>query len=254
MMELMKIGMKSSLTLRATYATRMFFNVSNHVIYMTIWFIIFDKVESIGGWGIEHILLAYGIGIMTWGLVSLFAFGLRKLPQQIDNGELDAYLTQPKPLLINISMGVQAAVGPPEIVFGAGVLAIASAMTGVSFLWLLFMVLCATCVFGSMVLAYGSIGFWLQGFHSTSEEVNFNAFIISNRPEAIFDGWLQMIILTVIPVTFMTHLPIEFLLTYKTTALLGTIGGAMGCMIVSYMIFKIGLRRYESGNKFGVRG
>ncbi|MGB1076809.1 MAG: ABC-2 family transporter protein [Bdellovibrionales bacterium] len=251
---LLKVNMKSALSLRATYAIRLIFNISNHAIYMCIWFIIFDRVESIGGWGIEHILLAYGIGIMVWGLISFLAFGLRKLPYQIDNGELDAYLTQPRPILINIALGMHAAAGPPEIIFGAIVLAFASAMTGVSFLWLLFMVICATLVFGSMILAYGSVGFWLQGFHTTSEEINFNAFIISNRPEAVFDGWLHLFILTIIPVTFMIHLPIEFLLTYKITALLGTIFGTLLCMAISYLIFQTGLRRYESGNRFGVRG
>ncbi|MBL4589471.1 MAG: ABC-2 family transporter protein [Alphaproteobacteria bacterium] len=251
---LLKVSMKSALSLRAVYAVRTIFNISNHAIYMSIWFIIFDRVPSIGGWGIEHILLAYGIGIVTWGTVSFFALGLRRLPLQIDNGELDIYLTQPRPLLINIAMGCSQAAGPPEIIFGIIVLTIAGFMTSVSLFWLFFMVICATCVFGSMILAYGSIGFWLNGFYESSEEINFNAFIISNRPEAVFDGWLQIIILTVVPVTFMTHLPIEFLLTHKLSALFGTVFGTMACMCVSYLIFKAGLRRYESGNRFGVRG
>ncbi len=254
MWALLKVNMKSALSLRAVYVVRTFFGIAQHSVYICMWFIMFETVPSIGGWAIEHVLLAYGIGIVAWGSVAFFAFGLRSLPRQIDNGELDVYLTQPRPLLINIAMGTSQASGPPEILFGIGVLIIAGCMTHVSVFLLCLMVICATCVFGSMVLAYASLGFWLKDFHGTSEEVTVNAFIVSNRPEAIFEGWLHIIVITIVPVTFMTYLPIEFLLTHKLSALLGVLLGVIGCMCISYLIFKTGLRRYESGNRFGVRG
>jgi len=174
---LLKINMKSAMTMKVVYAFRLLFNISNHALYMTIWIILFDQIESIGGWGIEHILLAYGIGIMVWGLLSFFGFGLRKLPQKIDDGELDVYLTHPRPLLINIAMGSPQAVGPPEILFGMIILTIAGVMTGVSIPLLFLMVICATCVYASITLSIGSLAFWMKEFQTSAEELNFNVFL-----------------------------------------------------------------------------
>lgn len=251
---LLKTNMKSAMTLKVVYAFRLIFNISNHALYMTIWIILFDQIDSIGGWGIEHILLAYGIGIMVWGLLSFFGFGLRKLPQKIDDGELDVYLTHPRPLLINIAMGSPQAAGPPEIVFGMIILTIAGVMTGVSIPLLFLMVICATIVFSSIVLAIGSLGFWLKDFQTSGEELNFNVFLLSTRPEGVFQGWLEIVIVTLIPVSFMTYMPIDFLLTHKISSLIGVLGGTCVCMGISYFIFTQGLKRYESGNRFGVHG
>lgn len=251
---LLKANMKAALSLRAAYAIRSLFALANHIIYIFLWFILFKTVPSIGGWRIEHVLLAYGIGIMVWGLISFLAYGLRTLPRQIEHGDLDSYLTQPRALLLNIALGTTQASGPGEVIFGLILMVYAAILTGVSVLWLLLVIVFATLIFASIVLAYASLGFWLRGYHTSAEEMYFNFFIISNRPEGIFTGWMKIMIMTIIPVSFMTHIPLHFLLDHQWGALGWTVLGTLGCMAAGYSIFRLGLRHYESGNRFGIRG
>ncbi len=252
--DMLKANMKAATSMRGAYLTRSIFNMLNHTIYLFMWVIIFDRIPSIGGWRVEHIMLAYGVGIFAWGLISFLAYGFRTLPRQIDQGELDIYLTQPKPVLLNIALGTTQTVGPAEIIFGTIILSIAGYMTGVSFLMLAFLAICCSIVFASLVLAYGSLGFWLKDFHGSAEEIYFNFFIMATRPEAVFSGWMLVIVLTVMPISFMTHIPLHALLDDSLPALVFAVAGTFFCAASAYAIFSVGLKRYESGNRFGVRG
>lgn len=253
-LDMLKTNMKAALTMKAAYLIRSIFGITNHAIYLSMWVIIFDRIPSIGGWQVQHIMLAYGVGIFAWGLISFLAYGIRTLPRQIDQGELDTYMTQPKPVLLNIALGTTQTSGPPEVIFGAIVLSIAGYMTGVSLLMLTFMAICCSIVFASLVLAYGSLGFWLKDFHGSAEEIYFNFFIMATRPEAVFHGWMLVVVLTVMPISFMTHIPLHAVLDNNFAAFLFTIAGTFFCAATSYAIFSAGLKRYESGNRFGVRG
>ncbi|MGE4313135.1 MAG: ABC transporter permease [Pseudobdellovibrionaceae bacterium] len=252
--KLLAINMKSAASLRAAYAIRSAFTLINHAIYLCLWVIIFHAVPSIGGWQIQHILLAYGLGILIWGILSFFAYGLRTLPKQIDHGALDVYLTQPRPVLVNVALGNTQTAGLPEILLGLIVLLIAGHITSVSIPMLLFLGLCSAIVFCSAVLAYGSLGFWLKNYHSSAEELYFNIFIMATRPEGVFHNWMAILIFTVMPVAFMTHVPLRVLLEHDMIALAITLAGTLTCSILSYKIFLTGLRHYESGSRFGVHG
>ena len=59
---------------------------------------------------------------------------------------------------------------------------------------------------------------------------------------------------TLLPVAFLTHLPIKWLMEHNLYALGWSVAGTAGLCAVSFGIFRAGLRRYESGNRFGVRG
>jgi len=251
---LLKLNMKAALALRAAYAVRTIFNIGNHAIYLFLWVVIFKTIPSIGGWRMEHILIAYGLGILTWGLLSFFAAGLRTLPRQIDEGSLDVYLTNPRPLLMNIALGSTQYAGPAEIIFGLVVLTIAGHLTSVSIPLLIFLGLCAFIVFASLVLAYGSLGFWLKDYHASAEEMYFNFFIMATRPEAVFHNWMGWVIVTIMPIAFMTHIPLRALIDDNIYALGLTLFGTTLSAITAYAVFRTGLKRYESGNRFGVHG
>ncbi len=253
-LELMKVNMKAAMAQRGAYLVRGIFSLITHTVYILVWFVFFSAVPSIGGWQLQHILLAYGIAISSWGFVSFLAYGFRTLPHQIDYGELDCYLTQPRPVLLNVAMGSSKATGPGEIVFGFVVIAYAGMIADVPLLPLLLVMVCACLIFASMVLATSTLGFWLRNFRGTAEELAFNFNVLASRPGPLFPLWMKFILFTIIPVSFMTHLPIEVLLGHRWEILIFTIFGAVAAVAAGVMFFHFGLRHYESGSRFGVRG
>lgn len=247
---LFRMSVKTSLSLRGAFLLRATFSTINHAIYLTIWVLFFKAVPSIHGWGLHQVLLSYGMALAAWGILSLFAFGLRTLPQQIDHGELDAYLVQPRPVLLNVAMGSPKTSGLGEMLFGIALCVAVSFKMQISLPLVLFFLVCGTMIFMSLVLAYASLGFWLNNFNGAAEEMYFNFNILASRPPAAFSPLMQVVAVTVVPVAFMTHIPISYFTSHAVWILPAVPGMAVLCMGLAYMIFAGGLKRYESGNRF----
>jgi ABC-2 type transport system permease protein len=250
------IGMvfKSATSQRRAMLLRGFFSVISHLAYIPIWFVMFSYVPTIGGWGIEHALMAYGIAITSWGLVAVLAYGLRTLPQQIDHGELDGYLTLPQPVLISVALSTSKSAGLGEIIFGVGASIAAGVFYGVDLTFLPLFIVIGAIIFASGILLFASLGFWVRQFYASAEEIYFNFNLMASRPAPIFTGAIQVITLTLIPVGLMTHIPVRFAETHQTSLLLFIVLGTLAYAALAIAFFHVGLRHYESGNRFGVRG
>lgn len=253
-LKLVAVNMKSIASLRVAALIRTTFQIAQHALYLLIWVVMFDHIPSIGGWTREHLFLAYGIGIFAWGLMAFIGYGLRSLPQQIDQGELDVALTQPKPVLMTVAVSSSKGSGPPEAIMGLMLMTYCGVVLDVSLPLLLLMSICAFLVFASMVLMIGSLGFWVGQMYEWAEELYYNIFIISNRPEGIFTGGLKLMTYTAMPVAFMTFLPVRVLIDHQYELIAATLGGTIILVALALWLFHAGLRHYESGNRFGVRG
>ncbi|MEE9279839.1 MAG: hypothetical protein V3V67_06655 [Myxococcota bacterium] len=63
----------------------------------------------------------------------------------------------------------------------------------------------------------------------------------------------KLLLFTLIPAGFIGYLPVELLQEFRWTGLAATLGGAVFYVGLALFVFERGLRRYESGNRFGIR-
>lgn len=251
---LLAITFKSMGSQRMALMLRGIFSVVTHLIYIPVWYVMFSYVPSIGGWTLPHALLAYGLAIASWGIVALTMYGLRTLPQQIDNGELDSYLTLPKPVLLSAALSTSRNSGMGEALIGTALLIFAGWKYHIDLRFIPLLLVMGSMVFASGILFFASLGFWLKQFYASAEEIYFNFNLMASRPAPIFTGFIKIITLTIIPIGFMTHVPIEFLMTHQVKFLLLSIVGTIGYAVFACSFFYAGLKHYESGNRFGLRG
>lgn len=245
---------KSASMQRGAMLLRAFFSITTHLIYIPVWYILFQFTPNIDGWTIEHALYAYGLAIGCWGIVSLLAFGLRTLPEQIDHGELDAYLTLPKPVLLSAAISSSRNTGLGELLFGISLLIFCHLHYGASIILVPYFLLLGSVVFASAVLFFATFGFWLRQFLASAEEIYFNFNLMASRPAPIFTGLFHILSLTLLPVGLMTHIPVEYVMGHKIELLFYSSLGTVAYAAFAILFFHIGLRYYESGNRFGVRG
>ena len=94
-------------------------------------------------------------------------------------------------------------------------------------------------------------GLWgaVRGLYQTL--VGAPSFSIYPRP--LFAGFLKIVLFTLIPAGFIGYLPVELLRDFEWTGLLSAVLGAVGYAALALAVFAVGLRRYESGNRFGAR-
>ena len=251
---LLSITFKSMASQRTSMMLRGIFSMITHVIYFPVWYVMFTYASSIGSWTLPHMFLAYGIAISCWGIVSLTMFGLRTLPQQIDNGELDSYLTLPKPILLSAALSTSRNSGLGEFVVGILFIIFAGVRYHIDLTFIPLILLMGSITFASGILFFASLGFWLKQFYSSAEEIYFNYNLMASRPEPIFTGVIKIITVTIVPFGLMTHVPIEFIMTHQYKFLMFSMMGTIGYAVFACSFFYAGLKHYESGNRFGIRG
>lgn len=251
---LLGMVMKSGVQQRGAMITRGVLSIITHCTYIPIWFIFFSYMPSMSGWGLPQALMAYGLSIACWGLVSIPFFGLRLLPQHIEHGELDSYLTLPQPVVISAALSSSKSSGLGEVVFGVALCLYAGIHYNMGIAWIPLFLMLGTIVFASGILFFGSLGFWVRQFYASAEEIYFNFNLLASRPAPIFTGFMYVLSLTLVPVAFMTHIPVEYLDTHRASLLVFVVIGTLAYAVFAVGFFYLGLKHYESGNRFGVRG
>ena len=250
---LMLMNLKTVLALRGAFLLRLFFTLINHSVYLTVWVMFFRQVDSVGGWGYPHLMLAYGIGLWAWGVTSFFTFGIRILPRLIDEGALDNLLLQPKPILFLLATNHHEPAGLADIILGTIFIAIAGCWMPLHLSLLICGVLCACVTFASFCLAVGSAAFWWHDVQDWATDLYFNTFIFATRPASAFRGEIRLLMFTVLPVGYMTLLPVEMQINGNAALLIPLLAGTAACTFSAYFLFNLGLKRYASGNRFTVR-
>jgi len=71
---------------------------------------------------------------------------------------------------------------------------------------------------------------------------------------AVFNGWIRVLIFTLVPAGFISHLPVELLRTFDPWRMAAVLGFTVLSMALALVVFRLGLRRYESGNLVVLRG
>jgi ABC-2 type transport system permease protein len=71
-------------------------------------------------------------------------------------------------------------------------------------------------------------------------------------PRDIFEGLVRSLMLTILPAAFVGATPLDIVRRPDWTALLGLIGFAISIRLLMWLVFYIGLRRYESGSAINV--
>ena len=250
---LIATNLKASFALRGAFWLEAAAMLLNNVFYFSIWWIFFDRFEEIGGWRIADMAALYGIVAGGYGLAVLFAGGVRDLARQIIEGDLDVLLTQPKSVLLQ-------AVGSRTIASGWG-----DFSTGALFLWIsglvswstlpvaLVAMLSSAVVFIASGVVIHSMAFWLGRVENLARQLWEFLITFSIYPSPLFDGALKLVLFTLLPAGFIGYLPVELVRDFSPLGLLSVLGGAALYGALALLVFERGLRRYESGNRFGVR-
>ena len=225
----------------------------NNMVFFTVWFLFFHRFESVRGWQLGDMAALYGASATSFGLAVIFGEGIRDLARTIVQGDLDAYLTQPKPLLLQVACSQSNATGWGDIVSGIVLFAISGHATWASAPWMVIAPVLGAVVFLSVALCVCSLAFWFGPMEGLAKQFQDFTMLCSVYPSPIFTGVLRPIIFTVLPAGFVSHLPVTLIRDFHWANAGGALLGACVFAATALTVFHRGLRHYSSGNRFGVR-
>jgi ABC-2 type transport system permease protein len=193
----------------------------------------------------------YGSIAAAFGLCVVMAGGARTLARSIVEGRLDAVLVQPKDALLHVTASQMRPSGFGDVVSGLGLVAFSGYLQPSSIANTLVAIVLGAIVLSATAILLQSLAFWFGHVEGLARQVWEFVIAFSSYPETISVGLLKVVLFTVVPAGFAAYLPVGLIREFSWTGLAMAAGGAALYATLAFVVFRLGLRRYESGNRFG---
>jgi ABC-2 type transport system permease protein len=251
---LIATSLRASVALRGAFLLQAGLMALNNLFFFTTWWILLRHFDSIRGWRLHDVMALFGVSAAGFGGAAVLCGGMFELARLISDGELDALLAQPKSVLLRALASRTRASGFGDVASGTILLALSGYWHWYTTPTVLLAVILATVGFvASGVLAH-SLAFWLGRVEVLSRQLFDFVTAFSTYPPALFDGVMRVLLFTVFPAGLCSYLPVEVVRDVTPAALLLATGAIGAYAALAILVFQRGLRRYESGSRFGVWG
>jgi len=243
------MNLSSAIEYRTSFLMQAFGMVLNNAAFIFFWWIAFEKVGgAIGGYDFDDVMFIWALASSSFGLAMVVFGNTRDLTRLIMTGELDTFLLQPRPVLINIIAARTSVSAWGDFLYGIVLLALTQDNT--PGLWGMFSLCVVTgalfdvaiqVIAGTLTFYMGNAGLIQQ--MALEFSINFSIY-----PETIFHGIVRVFIHTLIPAAFIVHIPLALVRSFDfRTFMILLVMTAAYCSF-AFWFFGRGLRRYESGN------
>ena len=234
---------------RINFLWQALFMAINDTMFIMLWYFLFSAIPLINGYSMTDAIAVYGISAFAYGLLAAFMGNRRSIWEIITEGKLDLYLSQPIDELFHALISKSNADGFGDILFGIVVLAIIAPHSIP--LALLVGVLGAVVLLSFTILS-DSLGFVLERPRSATRSFNNLVLGFGSWPIDAFGGARG--ILYAVPIAFLATVPYHVLQTHSLAMLLSLVAVAGTMLAIALLVWKFGVRRYESGNLIATRG
>jgi ABC-2 type transport system permease protein len=252
LLALWQANIQAAMEFRAAFITQVVFMMINNGVYFVFWVLYFDKFNEVRGWTVNDMLLLFGIAATAWGIGSYFFGNFVALAEVIVQGRLDYYLSLPRPVLLHVLASKSIGSGMGDLIYGVGSFLLSGYFTPDGFLRYLVGVVAGVCIFIGFMVIVQSLSFWL-GNTAALSQFSLNALLtFSLYPSALFDAATKLVLLTLLPAALIGTIPTEFVRAFSWQNLLQLTAGASIFFALSMYIFRLGLKRYESGSAIQV--
>jgi ABC-2 type transport system permease protein len=249
----MRVNWRASLEYRTNFIFESILSVVEVGMYLFYWRIFLSISSGIPGISYEQLAaLVVFNHIIYGGADTLMAGQVWEAGSQIVRGQLDIFLVQPKSAIFQLFFSGAQPMRALQIVVGVIVYFFFVPLTVVNALLLIFGLVTGTIIFTSWVIAIHSITFRLGNsvviYKLLSVILHF-----AKKPTSIFSFVIRFILYTIIPAAYIGAVQSQQVFAAEAPVLFGLAALAVVSPLVAVMIFRRGMRLYESGNLIGIR-
>jgi len=229
------------------------FMAINNFVWFGVWALFFGLAGDVRGWTLRDVTEIYGILAVAYGIYSAFFGGARNVALFIQNGGLDIYLGRPRSALLGVLFSRCDPTGFGDIASGAVLIAWAAGSPAEWLLALVFATLGAS-VLVSVYVAINCLAFWTSARPRLCDQL-FESFLqFAMVPQIGLPVFVTVLLYTVLPAAFIAFVPVEILRAFSLGKAAAVVAAATVFPAIAAGLFRLGLRRYASGNRaFDVR-
>jgi ABC-2 type transport system permease protein len=244
-----RLNLASALEYRASFLSQAFGMALSNSSFIFFWWVGFHQLGgTIGGYSFEDVLFIWAVGSASFGLSSILFANVGSLSQLIITGELDTFLLQPCNALLSMACARTSLSAYGDLLYGVVLMAAVFHSSAIAWLWFIFALLLGALLIAAISLAANTLGFYLGDVSQVSRMATEFTVSFSIYPESIYGPAVRALMYSLIPISFVVHVPLRLLHEFHPApALLSLAGVLLYCALAGWFFYR-GLRRYESGN------
>ncbi|MBO0841953.1 MAG: ABC transporter permease [Nocardioides sp.] len=228
--------------------------LTNALDFLGIW-LMFHTIDALGGFGLREIGLLYGATGIAIGVGDLLIGSVEQLGQKIRTGQLDAMMTKPVPLLVQVCADRFQLRRLGRITQAVVVLAWAAPVVDWSPLRVLvaaLMLVSGSAIFFALFVGFSSVQFWTTDSSEFANAFTYGGTTLNQYPMTIFPRELVKSLTYVLPLAFVNWYPCLFLLgrsdPYGAPDWLRFASplAAVVMLAVMTLVWRTGVRHYRS--------
>ncbi|HML24864.1 MAG TPA: ABC-2 family transporter protein [Aggregatilinea sp.] len=251
-LHMVKLNLAGIMEYRASFLMQAVGMFINNGIYFVFWLLFFDRFQEIRGYQIEQIYLLFAIVALGWGLAFTLAGNASQVAPLIAQGRLDYYLTLPRPVVLHLLFSRMDAFSMGDLTFGLVAFLLAGHYDPVSIGLFLLCSALAAVIFACFLATAGCLSFFVGNATQWASYMANAMVTFALYPMGLFQGAMRLILYTLIPAGFVGAVPVKVVETHSITLVMGLAGAALASALVLVLVFRLGLRRYESGSAINV--
>ena len=251
-----RVSLQREMAFRANLAINVLNTALNLVAGVAGVTVLFSQVERIRGWTFPQALALLGVYLLVNALrdvcIGPSLESLGGLYGEVMEGGFDFTLLKPVHTQFLVSFRNWRPWALGDLILSLAVLGIALARLGgqLSLLsltaFVIALVVSMAIVYAILLLLASGI-FWYRGV--PLEWIYYSLTEMGRYPVGIYPGWLKLVLTWIVPVGFITTVPVQAL-TGRASAgtLLGGLVLAAGLLVAASAFFRASLRRYRSAS------
>lgn len=248
-----KLNLAGAMEFRLSFLLTAGMMVINNVVWIVFWGIYFGRFQVLNGWELQDVMMLWAVAAGGFGVMATFFGNAMRIGNLIATGQLDVYLTQPKPVLLHVLISRMSVSAIGDVLFALLIFIAFGDKSVIGLLKFGLAMVLSTLIFLFFTISVNCLAFWLGNTEGLSFQL-FNALLtFTTYPTSIFKGFGKMVLFTVLPAGFISYLPIGLLRQVDIPFMLGAIAVTIILCVLGIKLFYGGLRRYSSGNMMGLR-
>jgi ABC-2 type transport system permease protein len=241
-------NLAAAMEYRASFITQSLGMILNNAFFLFFWWVIFERVPTIGGYRYRDILMIWALASSSFGFLHVCFGNVRQLSGIIINGELDTYLLQPKDVYINVHASKMSVAAWGDLIYGFILIGLIYGPNPGKLLLFTLFVVAGGLLMGSVMTITDTLTFFIGNSAALTRMATEFLLNFSLYPDSIFRKEVIWIIYTLLPTGFIVFIPCRILQVFSWRGLLGVIGFDLLFILGAYFFFQKGLAKYESGN------
>ena len=222
------------------------------IAYLTV-FLIYSQVESIGGWDRQEMLVLTTVaGICNSLYKTFFHQGINRFSEIIRRGDLDMLLTKPANARFIVTMRRFSIEQIPRLVMFIYIIlklvpTVNLSATNMDYIVGFLLIILGSFSLYNMTFAIYCYAFWKPRVWNLFA-INIELQILGDKPADIYKGALKTFVF-LLPIALFAYVPAMILIgNGSVNLILYAVFITVAFMIISQIIWKFGLRKYESAS------